>query len=284
MVPVSRFESMPELPEVEVTRRGIEPYLLGSRVSKAIVRSRQLRWLIATDIEAELAGRRIQRLTRRGKYLLIHTDTGTLIIHLGMSGSLRIVATDTRPAAHDHFDLVFRREPDNQRVLRFTDARRFGSIVWTKSPPLHHKLLASLGVEPLVGAFDGTYLYRRSRCRKVAVKQFVMDAKVVVGIGNIYANEALFLAGIHPMRRAGRISLARYKLLAASIQEVLRRAIDKGGTTLKDFVQADGRPGYFRISLRVYGREGLPCSKCRGRIICRRVGQRSSFYCANCQR
>ena len=275
---------MPELPEVEVTRRGIEPHLVGSRVDKAVVRSRRLRRPVATGLERKLAGRRIERLTRRGKYLLIHTDAGTLIIHLGMSGSLRIVAADVPPAPHDRFDLVFMRGRGRRRVLRFTDVRRFGTVLWTKGSPLRHRLLAPLGVEPLSGAFDGAYLYRRSRHRTVAVKQFVMDAKVVAGVGNIYANEALFLAGIHPTRRAGRISLARYGSLAASIRRVLRQAIDQGGTTLRDFVREDGRPGYFRVSLRVYGREGLPCFRCRRKIVCRRVGQRSSFYCANCQK
>lgn len=205
-------------------------------------------------------------------------------MHLGMSGSLRITTPDTPPSAHDHFDLLFVRGQGDRRVLRFRDARRFGAILWADRFPLRHELLVSLGVEPLTRTFDGTYLYCRSRCRTTAVKQFIMNAKIVAGVGNIYANEALFLAGIHPLRRAGNISLTRYELLATSIREVLKRAIGEGGTTLKDFVKEDGRPGYFQVSLEVYGREGLACSRCGKSIVYRRIAQRSSFYCTNCQK
>lgn len=275
---------MPELPEVETTRRGIALYLVGSRVCEVVVRQRQLRWPVDPGIEKKLVGSRVDRLARRGKYLLVHTSAGALIVHLGMSGSLRVVAPDTPPAPHDHFDLLFVRGQGDRCVLRFRDARRFGAILWAGQFPLRHELLASLGAEPLGKAFDGTYLYHRSRFRKTAVKQFIMDAKTVAGIGNIYASEALFLAGIHPLRRAGNISLARYELLAASIRKVLRRAVRQGGTTLKDFVREDGRPGYFQASLQVYGREGLACSRCRKSIVRRYIARRSSFYCTNCQR
>ncbi len=274
---------MPELPEVETTRRGVEPHLVGRRIRGAVVRRRQLRRAVTAGIGTKVAGCTVERLSRRGKYLLIHTDGGALIVHLGMSGSLRIAAAAAPPSAHDHFDLVFAHNKGAERALRFRDPRRFGIVLWTVRDPLRHVLLASLGPEPLGAALDGAYLYRKSRGRTAAIKQFIMDSKIVAGIGNIYANEALFAAGIHPARGAGRVSPARCGVLAAAIRKVLHSAIKKGGTTLRDFVRADGRPGYFRSSLKVYGRAGLPCPRCAGNIVCRTIGQRSSFYCAACQ-
>ncbi len=276
--------AVPELPEVETTRRGIEPYLVGRRIRGAIVRQRRLRRPVTAGLDRKVAGRTIERLSRRGKYLLIHTDGGALIVHLGMSGSLRVVAAAAPAAAHDHFDLVLAPEEGSERALRFRDPRRFGVVLWTARDPLRHALLAPLGPEPLGAALDGAYLYRKSRGRTAPVKQFIMDSKIVVGVGNIYASEALFAAGIHPARRAGRVSAARYAALTAAIRNVLESAIKKGGTTLRDFVREDGQPGYFRTSLQVYGRDGLPCPKCAGNIMCRTIGQRSSFYCAVCQK
>ena len=275
---------MPELPEVETTCRGIEPHLLGRRIHAAVVRHRRLRRPITPGVGTRVAGRVIERVSRRGKYLLIHTDGGSLIVHLGMSGSLRVIAADAPPSPHDHFDLVLAGRPGARRALRFRDPRKFGIVLWTARDPLRHALLAPLGPEPFDAGFDGAYCHRGSRGRAVAVKQFIMDPKTVAGVGNIYANEALFAAGIHPARRAGRVSRARYDTLAATIRKVLRRAIDKGGTTLRDFVREDGRPGYFRHSLKVYDRESLPCPNCAAAIVRRVVGQRSSFYCKVCQK
>ncbi len=275
---------VPELPEVETTRRGVEPHLVGFRIRRAVVRQRRLRRPVTPGIEKKAVGCTVGRVSRRGKYLLIHTDGGTLIMHLGMSGSLRVIATDVAPSPHDHFDLVLACNRGCDRVLRFRDPRKFGVVLWVMRDPLRHALLASLGPEPLGDVFDGAYLYRRSRGRTVPVKSFIMDSKVVVGVGNIYANEALFVAGIHPARRAGCVSEARYDALAAAIREVLKGAIRQGGTTLRDFVREDGRPGYFRHALKVYGRGGLSCPQCAGNIVRRVIGQRSSFYCTRCQK
>ena len=274
---------MPELPEVETTRRGIEPHLSGRRIRGVVVRQRRLRRPVATSLGSKVAGRRIERLSRRGKYLLLHIAEGALIMHLGMSGSLRIVSAAVPPTPHDHFDLVVAGNGGSELALRFRDPRRFGMVLWTARDPHRHPLLVSLGPEPLGGAFDGAYLYRRSRGRKVAVKQFIMDPGTVVGVGNIYASEALFAAGIHPVRAAGRVSEPRYTRLAGAVNKVLRSAIRRGGTTLRDFIREDGSPGYFRRSLKVYGREGLACPRCGAAIVCRVIGQRSSFYCASCQ-
>ncbi len=243
-----------------------------------------LRRPITPGIDKKVAGRTVERLSRRGKYLLIHVGDGAVIMHLGMSGSLRVVSAAAPPSPHDHFDLVFDQSGVNRRVLRFRDPRRFGVVLWTKRDPLRHALLASLGPEPLSETFDGAYLHRKSRGRVTSVKQFIMDSKTVAGVGNIYANEALFLAGIHPARRAGRVAASRYDALACAVRKVLNRAIKKGGTTLKDFVREDGRPGYFQFSLKVYGRSGLSCPRCAGRIRSRVIGQRASFYCTGCQR
>ena len=271
---------MPELPEVETTRRGIEPHLAGRRVTGLILRQRRLRWPIPRALERALPGQIVRGVRRRGKYLLLDTDAGTALLHLGMSGSLRILPADTPPGKHDHVDILL----DDGRCLRFTDPRRFGALLWTSGDAAAHELLAELGPEPLSDAFDGAYLAAAARGRKVAVKHFIMDSHVVVGVGNIYANEALFMAGIHPTRPAGRISRERYAALAAAIKEVLAASIAMGGTTLRDFVGGDGKPGYFKQTLRVYDRLGEPCRRCGAPIRGRRIGQRSSFYCAQCQR
>jgi formamidopyrimidine-DNA glycosylase len=270
---------MPELPEVETTRCGIEPHLIGHTITTAIVRNRNLRWPIPRDLARQVRQQVIEGIERRGKYLLVRLSTGSLILHLGMSGSLRILDCSTPPDKHDHVDLVL----ENGQCLRLRDPRRFGALLFTRREPLHHKLLRGLGPEPLGQAFDGRYLFNTARGRKIAVKSFLMDSKVVVGIGNIYANEALFLAGIHPKRAAGRISLERYQQLAAAIRQVLRAAIRAGGTTLRDFTAENGRPGYFSQKLKVYGRTGEPCPVCGTLIRHLILGQRSTYYCPHCQ-
>ncbi len=270
---------MPELPEVETTRRGVEPHCRGRQVRQLIVRDTRLRWPVPADLSDLLVGQTIRAIDRRAKYLLMRTDGGTLMIHLGMSGSLRIVPFGTLPAAHDHIDILF----EDDVCLRFNDPRRFGSFHW-QMPGAPAPLLEHLGPEPLSDDFDGALLYRRSRGRKGAVKNFIMDGKVVVGVGNIYASEALFLSGIRPDRAAGRISLARYERLSGDIKQVLTSAIEQGGTTLRDFVGGDGKPGYFAQQLLVYGRGGAPCKRCGGTLKEVRLGQRSSVYCLACQR
>ena len=270
---------MPELPEVETTRRGISPHISGRCVSGVIVRNPNLRWPVSRRLAAELTGQIITAVERRAKYLLLRTGRGTAIIHLGMSGSLRIVDPESTPGKHDHVDILFQ-----DRALRLTDPRRFGSLHWTRRPPEEHRLLRDLGPEPLGPAFSGDYLYRVSRGRKVAVKQFIMNSHVVVGVGNIYANEALYMAGLNPRRAAGRISRQKYHLLDEVIREVLNDAITEGGTTLRDFVNGNGEPGYFRIKLNVYGKTGEPCVSCRARIREIRQGQRATFFCPVCQK
>ncbi len=270
---------MPELPEVETTRRGIELHLLNQTVRAVTVRERRLRWPVPDDLERQLSGQTIRAVVRRGKYLLLDAGTGTVLLHLGMSGSLRLLAPDTPWKKHDHAAL----ELSNGLSLRLHDPRRFGALLWLSGPPEHHPLLKQLGPEPLGNAFSGSHLYARSRGRRIAVKQFIMDGRVVVGVGNIYANEALFLAGIAPPRAAGRIGAARYEKLATAIREVLSAAIAQGGTTLRDFVNGIGEPGYFRQQLAVYERVGQPCRVCDTPIIGLRLGQRSSYYCPRCQ-
>ncbi len=271
---------MPELPEVETTRRGIAPHLAGQPVRRVIVRERRLRWPVSAALPRELAGQVVQSVERRAKYLLFGTDAGSAIVHLGMSGSLCIVPADAEPRLHDHVDIDF---GSGQR-LRFNDPRRFGCMLWTRGNPLAHKLLRNLGPEPLGSEFDGAYLHRRARGRKVAIKNFIMNGQVVVGVGNIYASEALFLSGIHPARAASRVSRQRMDLLAASIREVLSAAIREGGTTLRDFIGSDGSPGYFQQELKVYGRAGEPCHNCGRAVASKVLGQRSTFYCPACQR
>lgn len=272
--------TMPELPEVETTRRGIEPHVLGQRISAVIIRQRRLRWPVPKALDAALPGQVIRSVRRRAKYLLLDTDAGTAILHLGMSGSLRLVARDAPIGKHDHVDIQL----DSGQSLRLTDPRRFGALLWTTAAPEQHELLIKLGPEPLSDEFDGAHLFTRSRGRKVCVKQFIMDSHIVVGAGNIYASEALFMAGIHPTRPAGRVSLARYNVLADNIKKVLAASIKMGGTTLRDFVGGDGKPGYFKQTLQVYGRADEACTHCGAPIRSKRIGQRSSFYCVNCQR
>ena len=269
---------MPELPEVETTRRGISPHLIDQTVEKVVIRQRQLRWPIPHAISA-LEGASVHAVERRAKYLLLHSGPGTAILHLGMSGSLRIVSAGEAPRKHDHVDLQL----SSGDILRFHDPRRFGALLWTTRDAYQHKLLASLGPEPLGDEFDGTRLHTLSRKRSVAVKNFIMNSEVVVGVGNIYASEALFLSGIRPTTQAGKISRARYNSLAETIQQVLATAIDMGGTTLRDFVNPEGNPGYFKQSLYVYGRAGQPCQRCDTPIKNKVIGQRASFYCPQCQ-
>jgi formamidopyrimidine-DNA glycosylase len=275
---------VPELPEVETTRRGIAPHLIGRRIVSVTLRRPDLRWPIPREISELLPGQRIDAVERRAKYLLLHTEIGSALLHLGMSGVLRVLPPDAPVGKHDHVDIAI--EPAGSkkaRVLRFTDPRRFGCLLW-QPPGETHELLANLGPEPLTDGFDGDLLWHLSRGRKAAVKLFLMDNAVVVGVGNIYASEALFAAGIDPRRAAGGISRARYAKLAAEVKRILAWAIERGGTTLRDFLNPDGLPGYFFRELNVYGRTGEPCRVC-GTSICQFVlGQRSTFWCPTCQR
>ncbi len=271
---------MPELPEVEVTRRGLVPVMEDALIERVIVRNRSLRWPVPDLIETLLAGRIVRAIERRAKYLLFRFDHGTMIVHLGMSGSLRPVDRRSPPTPWDHVEWQL---GGGERAVRLRDPRRFGSVLWHVGEPGEHPLLARLGVEPLSPAFDGELLYRASRGRHSAVKVFLMDAAIVVGVGNIYASESLFRAGIHPATAAGRIRRERYDRLAEVVRATLNDALAAGGSTLRDFVGGDGKPGYFQQSYFVYGREGEPCLRCARPI--RRIvqGQRSSFYCPSCQ-
>ncbi|MCK5335671.1 MAG: bifunctional DNA-formamidopyrimidine glycosylase/DNA-(apurinic or apyrimidinic site) lyase [Gammaproteobacteria bacterium] len=271
---------MPELPEVETTLRGIEPHISGEIISSIIIRNKNLRWPVPATIKKHLPGQKLNQIQRRGKYLLLFTDKGTAILHLGMSGSLRICDTDTAAEKHDHVDIIFK----NGKVLRFRDPRRFGCLLWTNKPVEQHKLISPMGPEPLTDEFNGDYLFEKSRKRKSNIKGFIMDSKVVTGVGNIYASEALFAAGILPSRQAGRVSKERYQVLASCIKDVLIRAIKQGGTTLKDFTREDGQPGYFKQSLKVYDRAGQSCITCKQIIKQKTLGQRSTYYCSHCQR
>jgi len=271
---------MPELPEVETTCRGITPHVIDQRFALVTVRQSKLRWPIPEKLPELLVGQSVMAVSRRAKYLLFELATGTLMIHLGMSGSLRIVVAGTAVGVHDHVDFQF----SNGNVLRYTDPRRFGAVLWLEGDPVEHALLKNLGPEPLSESFSGEHLHGLAAQRKVPVKSFIMDGHVVVGVGNIYANEALFRAGIHPKRAVGRISLSRFDSLAKEIKETLAEAIASGGTTLKDFVGGDGKPGYFKQSLQVYGRAGLPCVSCGEALKEIRLGQRSSVFCSSCQR
>ncbi len=270
---------MPELPEVETTRRGIRPHALGEKVLAVEVRDRRLRWPVPEELSRLLPGATIAEIERRGKYLLFRTDAGTLICHLGMSGSLRVLPAPEPAQKHDHVDICLA----SGKILRYNDPRRFGCMLWTLADPYQHELLSHLGPEPLEEEFDADYLYRRSRGRKVPLKSFIMDSRVVVGVGNIYANEALFMAGLRPGRAAGRVSRPAYQRLVEAIREVLAAAVTQGGTTLRDFVGGDGKPGYFRQQLNVYERGGEPCRSCGMELRETRLGQRSTVYCSNCQ-
>lgn len=270
---------MPELPEVETTRKGIAPYVVGKVVKDIIIRERQLRWPIPTTLKRSLKNQLIRKLRRRAKYLLFYTDNGCMILHLGMSGSLRVIDEKQAPEKHDHVDIIF----ETGRTLRFRDPRKFGSILWTKDDPMEHKLIKHLGPEPLSDDFQADYLYARSRKRTKAIKTFIMDSCIVVGVGNIYASEALYHAGIKPTQRAGKVSKAKYERLTIEIKNVLAHAIKKGGTTLRDFINGEGKPGYFKNELQVYDRAGDPCNCCKTPIKIIRQGQRSTFYCTKCQ-
>ena len=269
---------MPELPEVETARRGIAPHIEGETIAAVVIRDRRLRWPVSLDVDKQLPGATVTTVERRAKYLLINTSNGSAILHLGMSGHVHIVDRGTPAGVHDHVDIEF----SNEKALRLTDPRRFGSLHWCENPQ-EHALIRNLGPEPLGNDFDGQYLWSRSRGRRVAVKQFIMNAHIVVGVGNIYANESLFIAGIHPKRAAGRIALHRYEKLATAIKDVLERAIKAGGTTLRDFYGGDGEAGYFRQQLEVYDREGEECRRCATPITAIVLGQRSTYYCKNCQ-
>ena len=271
---------MPELPEVETTRNGISPHIHNKVVEQVVVRQANLRWPVSPNLVSALPGEKILSVDRRGKYLLLKTGTGTVILHLGMSGSLRISHRESPVGKHDHVDIVF----DNQTILRFTDPRKFGCVLWEEGNISEHPLLANLGPEPLSDEFTSEYLHSASRRRKSSIKTFIMDGQVVVGVGNIYANEALFQAGIHPKREAGRVSVARFEKLTVSIKKILLQAIKAGGTTLRDFTGGDGQPGYFKQSLYVYGRGGEACRLCGTSLKEIRLGQRSTVYCSKCQR
>jgi formamidopyrimidine-DNA glycosylase len=270
---------MPELPEVEITRRGIAPALRHRTITAVTVREPRLRWRIPVGLAGALLGARIRAVRRRAKYLLLECDRGTLILHLGMSGSLRVVGATEPPGPHDHFEVAV-----GGRVLRLRDPRRFGAVLWHAGDPANHPLLSHLGVEPLSPAFTGARLHAATRGRRAGIKQALMDHKVVVGVGNIYANESLFRARIHPQTPAGRLSVARCERLAEAVRSTLRDALAAGGSSLRDFVHSDGSPGYFQQRYFVYDREGTPCRICASPV--RRVlqGQRSSWYCPKCQR
>ncbi len=270
---------MPELPEVETTRRGIAPRLTGATITRVIVRERRLRWPVPAGIEARLCEHVVNAVERRAKYLLLRTDAGAAMIHLGMSGTLRFVTPGTAPGKHDHVDI----ETDADCILRFNDPRRFGCLLWTDGNPLEHPLLARLGPEPLGTRFTGAFLHAASRGRRIAIKPHLMNAAIVVGVGNIYASESLFRAGIHPGRAAGRISLQRMTRLSDAVKSVLQESIRYGGTTLRDFYNGAGKPGYFGNELQVYGRTGEACIRCRQPIRRIMLGQRSTFYCPRCQ-
>lgn len=272
---------MPELPEVETTRRGISPHIIGHTITAVTIRDLRLRWPVDPHLQNLLTGLRITQIRRRGKYLLLSLSDGqTLIWHLGMSGSLRIVGTKDAPMLHDHIDLTFA----NGQVLRYHDPRRFGACLLTRENPEQHILIAHLGPEPLSAAFTGEYLYQRARKRTTAVKNWLMDSKLVVGVGNIYANESLYLAAIHPLKAAHKLSRPKCEQLAVTIKQVLTAAIKQGGTTLRDFVGGDGKPGYFAQQLNVYGRGGQPCRSCSKPLTERQVANRTTVYCTRCQR
>ena len=270
---------MPELPEVETTLRGVAPYITQQTIAKVVVRQYQLRWPILPNIQQILTGKTIVDSGRRGKYLLLKTSQGAIIIHLGMSGNLRILTKAVAANKHDHVDIVFH----NKAILRFTDPRRFGAFLWAEGDPCDHALLKNLGVEPLTRQFSGQYLASLARGKIVSIKSFIMDSKIVTGVGNIYAAEALFAAGIHPQSPAGSISINHLEKLVKAIKKILQHAIKRGGTSLKDFLNSEGKPGYFSNQLKVYGREGLPCVGCGQLLQLMRIGQRSTVYCGDCQ-
>ena len=272
--------SMPELPEVETTKRGIAPFLESAQIRRLVVRNPALRWPIPSELPQKVVGKMVESVDRRGKYLLLRVAGGSMLVHLGMSGSLRVLQDSVAPTAHDHFDL----ETRSGDVLRYRDPRRFGCLLWQDGDPMTHPLLRNLGVEPLSSDFDGELLWRLGHDRRTAIKNIIMNGQIVVGVGNIYASEALHGAGIHPQRSGRRISRARYQNLADAIRAVLERAIAEGGTTLRDFTSADGNPVYFHQSLKVYDRQGASCGRCGSDIRKIVTGQRATYYCPGCQR
>jgi formamidopyrimidine-DNA glycosylase len=272
--------TMPELPEIETICRGITPHIIGQTVKQVLVRQPRLRWTVSKTLAVDLAGLTIRVVMRRAKYLLLVTNGGTLLVHLGMSGSLRIVTAEQEVGKHDHVDIIFA----DGTVLRYNDPRRFGSMIWTREAASEHKLLKNLGVEPLEDACNGELLFQLSRKRKVPIKSFIMNSHIVVGVGNIYANEALFMAGLLPTRHAETLDLADCQRLVECIRVVLRHAIEQGGTTLRDFVNESGKAGYFQQQLRVYGRAGLPCVTCKQPLQETRLANRSTVFCCVCQK
>ena len=271
---------MPELPEVETTRRGIEPHIQGKQVLEMRLRRRDLRWPVSPELPEVVKGQVVNAVKRRGKYLLIEMQSGVILSHLGMSGSMRIASVSEPLRKHDHWDLQF----DANTALRFNDPRRFGALFWESQDWQNHELIAHLGPEPLGTDFDAEYLYNSSRKRSLAIKNHIMDAKTVVGVGNIYAAESLFHAGIHPAMSAGKLSKNRTEKLVQEIKKVLSAAIASGGTTLRDYVNGNGQPGYFQQELWVYGREGKPCKVCGQQLRGQRMGQRATVFCRQCQR
>jgi formamidopyrimidine-DNA glycosylase len=270
---------MPELPEVETSRRGIEPYCLNQKIVSVDVRQPKLRWPVEPSLTKKLKGLNVNQVERRGKYILLKTDKGSLMIHLGMSGSLRIVDKKSVPEKHDHVDLVF----SNNKIVRYNDPRRFGSVIYNKQG-LEHPLLVKLGVEPLTETFDMNYLYQICQQRKAAIKVVIMNSHIVVGVGNIYAQEALFQAGINPNRAANKVSKPRIEKLVVAIKTILQQAIKAGGSSLRDFTSAEGKPGYFQQTHQVYGRGGEPCSTCGKLLKQVTIGQRTTVYCTACQK
>jgi formamidopyrimidine-DNA glycosylase len=278
--PRIRGKIMPELPEVETTRRGIESSVVGHVIKKVIVREPRLRWRVPRQLPELASGQQIDQLRRRAKYLVFDLERGSMILHLGMSGSLRLLPAATPPSTHDHVDIVL----DTGLCVRFNDPRRFGSLLWTDHDPLDHKLLKSLAPEPLSEEFNGEYLATAAKGRSVAIKQLIMNGQVVVGVGNIYASEALFRAGVRPRRAAGRLKRLEFDALVKAIKEVLSDAIREGGTTLRDYINPEGMPGYFRQKLFVYERTKDPCRVCKTPIKHFVQGQRSTYFCPSCQR
>lgn len=270
---------MPELPEVETTRRGIVPHVVANKIDQCFIHNSRLRYEVPADLPARVQGEVVKDIQRRGKYLLFRFDSGSMMVHLGMSGSLRLVTGEAPREKHDHLEWLL----SSGAVLRYRDPRRFGLVFWVEGDPFEHPLLRSLGPEPLEPEFTHHYLHKMTRGRKAPIKNVVMNSRIVVGVGNIYANEALFMAGIRPLRMANQISLARYDVLVQCIKTVLSRAIEQGGTTLRDFVGGDGQPGYFAQTLAVYGRGGQPCLRCGNALKEVRLLQRTTVYCSHCQ-
>jgi formamidopyrimidine-DNA glycosylase len=271
---------MPELPEVETSRRGIEPYLKNKTITAVTIRQHKLRWPIPKNLPSLIKGKKIREVCRRAKYIYLRLDNGSVIIHLGMSGSLRICTEKTPPEKHDHIDITV----SNNKILRLRDPRKFGCVLWAPSGINQHKLIKPLGPEPLEDTFDAEYLHKKANRRQCSIKALIMNSHIVVGVGNIYASEALFRAGINPKRKAGKISLARIQKLVDAIKLTLDLAIKEGGTTLRDFTGINGQPGYFAQKLLVYGRTGEKCMKCGGSVKQFTQHARSTFYCSKCQR